>query len=303
MEKKKFNFTILTPSYNRALLLPAAYHSLLNQKIFDFEWVIVDDGSMDNTKEIVKKWQNETNLFPIHYIKKENGGKHTAINKGIGHASGKYIIILDSDDQLTPGAIEIYTELLPILEEKNLGGIISTNVDLNNQTIGSAFPQNNVIADFETIYYKWKVKGDKGVLWKTELLKKYLFPEPENIKFVSELCVWHPLSKNHQLLCINSPIFRINYQTEGISNSSYKKWFLEGMAFTNYYLIKENIHPFLKYPKIRWQEYVQMIINSTLSHKSYFNKLSFIDKFFYVLAFPRSFYSARNMKKYVKHYN
>ena len=89
--------SIITPSYNRANLLPKAYESLKKQTSKDFEWIVVDDGSKDNTDEVVQKFISE-NQIEIKFIKKENGGKHTAVNRGVKEACGELVLILDSDD-------------------------------------------------------------------------------------------------------------------------------------------------------------------------------------------------------------
>ena len=97
--------SVITPSYNRANLLKNAYDSLKKQSHLNFEWIIVDDGSKDNTKRVVEEFENEK-CVEIKYYYKENGGKHTAVNLGVANATGELIIILDSDDRLTQDAIE-----------------------------------------------------------------------------------------------------------------------------------------------------------------------------------------------------
>src|SRR2546423_7154708 len=96
-------FTVLTATYNRAHLLPRVYESLCAQTFRDFEWVIVDDGSTDGTRELVSSWHED---FPIRYFWKPNGGKHTAVNLGVQEAAGQFIVILDSDDRLIPDTLE-----------------------------------------------------------------------------------------------------------------------------------------------------------------------------------------------------
>ena len=95
---------ILTPSYNRAYILGKLYESLLAQTCFDFKWYIVDDGSVDNTKEVSAGFSSDK--FEIKYIYKDNGGKHTAVNTGLEHIEEKLTFIVDSDDRLMPDAIE-----------------------------------------------------------------------------------------------------------------------------------------------------------------------------------------------------
>ena len=96
-------FTVLTPTYNRAHLLERLYRSLCTQTFNDFEWIIVDEGSTDYTKTLVTKWMCR---FPMRYVPKPNGGKHTAVNLGVQEAVGEWILIVDSDDWLLPSALE-----------------------------------------------------------------------------------------------------------------------------------------------------------------------------------------------------
>ena len=102
----KVKITVFTPTYNRAYTLERLYKSLLNQTSYDFEWLIVDDGSTDNTSELIKSFQNNQ-LFDVRYYKQGNGGKHVAINKGVELAEGELFFIVDSDDYLTDDAIAI----------------------------------------------------------------------------------------------------------------------------------------------------------------------------------------------------
>ena len=98
--------TVFTPTYNRAYILGDLYHSLQRQTCMDFEWLIVDDGSADDTKALVASWQGEENPFPIRYVYQENGGKCRAINRGLKEADGRLFFTVDSDDYLTDDAIE-----------------------------------------------------------------------------------------------------------------------------------------------------------------------------------------------------
>ena len=101
-----YKITVFTPTYNRAYIIETLYRSLQRQTYRDFEWLVVDDGSADNTKELFEAWQQEDNFFPIRYVKQENGGKCRAINYGLELAKGKLFFNVDSDDYLTEDAIE-----------------------------------------------------------------------------------------------------------------------------------------------------------------------------------------------------
>ena len=102
----KHKITVFTPTYNRAYILENLYRSLQRQTCKTFEWLVVDDGSADNTKELFERWQQEDNFFPIRYVKQENGGKCRAINQGLKLADGELFFTVDSDDYLTDDALE-----------------------------------------------------------------------------------------------------------------------------------------------------------------------------------------------------
>ena len=117
--------TVFTPTYNRAYIIEKLYHSLQRQTFRDFEWLIVDDGSSDNTAEVVSAWQQEGNDFPIRYYKKENGGKCRAINYGVDLAEGELFFNVDSDDYLTDDALEKVSRWVDTLPEGgNFCGVV-----------------------------------------------------------------------------------------------------------------------------------------------------------------------------------
>ena len=118
--------TVFTPTYNRAYIIENLYQSLQRQSCHDFEWLVVDDGSSDNTKELFDNWMKEENPFPIRYYKQENGGKHRAINYAIPLAEGELFFIVDSDDYLTDDAVETILEqfkTLPSEDSRKYAGI------------------------------------------------------------------------------------------------------------------------------------------------------------------------------------
>ena len=135
--------TVLTPAYNRAYILNNLYKSLCLQNDMDFEWVIVDDGSSDNTESIVKDWIRENTLFTIRYFKQENGGKHRALNKGISLSLGDYIFIVDSDDYLTSDAISFINAHISEIDDDKYAGIAGLRGWIGKDgTIGN-LPEND----------------------------------------------------------------------------------------------------------------------------------------------------------------
>ena len=117
-----YKITVFTPTYNRAYIIEDLYRSLQRQTYRDFEWLVVDDGSADNTKELFERWQQEYNPFPIRYVRQENGGKCRAINRGLELAEGRLFLNVDSDDYLTDDAIEKILSCYPAMAKRSLAG-------------------------------------------------------------------------------------------------------------------------------------------------------------------------------------
>src|SRR5690606_3161691 len=145
----QYEFSIITPTYNRAKIILNLYNSLVKQTLNNFEWIVINDGSIDNTNEIIKSFASE-NKFKIKLIKQENLGKHIAVNKGLKKARGKYVVIVDADDYLKKDALEKYLKMFKkaLQKEKFICGVGGLKADENNQIIGtfSRFT-NNIIAN------------------------------------------------------------------------------------------------------------------------------------------------------------
>lgn len=208
--------TILTPAYNRAYTLQRAYDSLCRQTSFDFEWVVVDDGSTDNTEELMLGWEAETTAFPITYVKQENGGKHRAVNRGVALAKGGYILILDSDDYLTDDAVETISKWTQeIAELPGFAGVSGLKDGANN---------GNMTADYvdakNTERMKYGLQGDKAEVYKTEIMRKYPFPEFEGEKFLRENSVWDAIALDgYKLRWYNRIIYKCEYLEDGLTKT------------------------------------------------------------------------------------
>ena len=289
--------TVFTSTYNRAHLLPNLYQSLLQQKAQDFEWLVVDDGSTDGTEELVNQWIEEA-VFTIRYFKKENGGKHTAINKGVQLAEGDLFFIIDSDDVLAEDAlhkIKHYGEQIKKKEE--ICGIIGLSQYLGQEKIvGDRFLYNEWEVSFADVYLKYHLKGDKSVAFKTAVLQQYPFPEKQGVRFVFEAVVWHEMSKKYNVLALNMIVQFVEYQKSGVSDSSFKKWYIQSLAFSFFHLIKNKTYPLLKYPHHFFWNYIHLAINSLLSGESYYKQLSLIDKMLYLILYPRAYYTFLKLK-------
>ena len=169
--------TVLTPSYNRGILLKDIYCSLIKQTFKDFEWIVIDDGSSDSTKDIVESLKEEGKIN-IVYVKKKNGGKHTALNRGVAIAKGELVLIVDSDDSLPSDSLfNINQQYLEIKNDSSIGGVCGFMAHHNGTIIGTwTYPLSMDVSSIE-IRYKYRFKGDMCEVFKTQVLREFPFPE------------------------------------------------------------------------------------------------------------------------------
>lgn len=183
--------TIFTPVYNRAHLISQLFNSLTDQTEKNFEWLIVDDGSSDNLENYIYQFQSHNNGFNIIYIKQTNGGKHRAINRGLKEANGELFLILDSDDYLTPDATAfISRESSVILNDNSFAGICGMRCHKDGTPITRGISQDHIDATTIDLRFKLKVQGDLAEVYKTNILRKFPFPEIDNEKFAPEALIW-----------------------------------------------------------------------------------------------------------------
>lgn len=210
--------TICTPAWNRAGTLPRAFQSLLAQDNLDFEWIIIDDGSQDETEIVVKEMKEKTDAFPIRYIKKENGGRHTAINKGLEEAKGEIFFLLDSDDWLPPDAISKTLICFDsIAGEAGFAGIVGLKCFEDEKIVGATFRGDYQDFDFFD-REKRGVYGDRAEVFYTEIFRKFPFPELPDERFLSERMNWYRIADaGYKMRWFNTNIYFCEYQADGLS--------------------------------------------------------------------------------------
>lgn len=212
--------TIFTPSYNRGKLLLDLFESLNKQITSNFEWLIVDDGSTDGTKELVRSLvaKGEFN-FPIRYFHKSNGGKHTAINVGMKEARGELFLILDSDDTLPPDATEIITlEYKKCKDKRDCAGVCGLMSHHNGKVIGSGFPTEHLYENSLKLRYTLGVTGDLLEVFKTSVLREFPFPEIAGEKFCPEALIWSRIATKYKLYCFNQVVYYRDYLEGGLTD-------------------------------------------------------------------------------------
>ena len=228
MKEKQPFITIFTPTYNRAYIINKLYESLVKQKINDFEWLIIDDGSTDNTKQLVKKMSNE-NKIDIKYIYKQNKGKYKAINDAVDIAKGKLFMIVDSDDYLTEDAIvQIKKYYEQIKDKKNFIGVVGLRGNSKGNIYTGYFKEENkknkyynfeyIDADYIQYRYKYKISGDRAEVCLTEKLRKYKFPECNNEKYMGEAYIWNQIAEDgYKFRYFNKVIYITEYLEDGLT--------------------------------------------------------------------------------------
>lgn len=210
--------SIITPTYNRGYCLPNIYNNLSKSKhTSDFEWIIIDDGSSDNTKEIVEKWKEKTNLN-ITYVYKQNGGKTNALFEAFQlNLNGDFSVVLDSDDVFVDDFFEILLKSGVSLLDKYIG-YVYLKEDQEGKLIGEPFKLQD--ASYSEMYFsKNKTNGDKIFVVRTDIYRKSIIKSFEKEKLIPEGVNYMIMSKNGIFKCINITLYRGEYLEDGLSNN------------------------------------------------------------------------------------
>ena len=217
-------FTVFTPTYNRAHTLYRVFKSLCEQNFRDFEWLLVDDGSTDNTKELIETWVKMAK-FPVRYFWQENSGKHIAYNLGIREARGQMFAVLDSDDTLVPNALERLFKLwneIPECERSGFCLIGGHCRDQDGAQIGTTFPRSPFDTTAQESSFVYRIRGEKFVVRRTEILRRYPFPKIAGTNYIPEPLVGLQIGRSYKFRFVNE-VFRIYYVDKTPANLSSRK--------------------------------------------------------------------------------
>ena len=218
--------TVFTPTYNRAYSLPKLYHSLCSQSSLDFEWLIVDDGSVDNTKQLVEMWIDEKKI-KIRYFFQKNAGKPAAHNKGVKEAEGELFTCVDSDDYLKDNAVEETIKTWGKIKNKGLVGILSFRVHSDNTPI-TKIKSDVKKATLHDAYKKYGLSGDTMLVFKTDIIKQFEFPIIEGEKFIPEGYIYNKIDKLGKLFILRKGLYVCEYLEDGYTHNVSK------LIFNNY---------------------------------------------------------------------
>ena len=225
--------TIFTPAYNRAHTLLRTYESLLQQDCKEFIWLIIDDGSTDNTAELVRRWQSNDNGFEIRYIYKENGGMHTAHNTAYENIDTELNTCIDSDDKLAPGAVRMILDKWERVRDQGYAGMIGLDADFDNNVIGKGFPEG--MTETTVIgYYSAGGSGDKKLVYRTDIINQYpAYPVFEGEKYVSLSYKYRLIDQKYKMAVLDEILCNVEYQPDGSSGTMWKQYLRnpKGFAF------------------------------------------------------------------------
>lgn len=274
--------TVFTPTYNRAYCLHQCYESLVMQTCKDFIWMIIDDGSTDDTKNLVDKWKKD-NLIDIEYIWQENQGMHGAHNTAYASIKTELNVCIDSDDYMPIDAVEKIISLWKTHGSKNVSGIIGLDANVEGKIIGSNLPSNLKTATLFDLYYRHGVSGDKKLVYRTDLTKHFPYPVFENEKYVGLAYKYYKLDQRYEMLLLNEVLCCVEYLPDGSSLNMLQQYRKnpKGFAFYRKELMKL---PFAS-KKFKYRQAIHLVSSSLLSKDINFIKEA-PNKFLTTLAVP-----------------
>ena len=231
MENK---LTIFTPTYNRAHVLPALYQSLKDQTNKNFCWLVVDDGSTDNTKQLIEGWKKE-NCVSINYYYQENQGKSQAFNKGANETKTDFFVCIDSDDVVTKDMVEEFYQNIKFINTNSYGLVAYRSYDKSGK-MEYGFP-NVAYTSLENIYSKG-YRGETTLILKTQMIKNKPFPKFENEKFVTEDWLYCQLDAKYNLYVLPKVLSIGDYQSDGLTKNELNLYKKSLNGFEAYYNLK-----------------------------------------------------------------
>lgn len=225
--------TVFTPAYNRAELLPRLYESLKRQTSKNFMWLVVDDGSTDNTRELVEGWVKSTGDFEVQYVYKKNGGLHTAYNTAIENLKTELAVCIDSDDYMPDYAIEEITDFWKKNGSDEYAGIVGLDSLENGEIIGDLLPDQKTINLISLLMGKYNLtNGDRKNVIRSDLYKKVApMTVYEGEKNFNPHYMHLQISQEYDFLVLNKSLCIVEYQTDGMTNNMIRQYYTSPNSF------------------------------------------------------------------------
>ena len=224
--------TVFTPTYNRAYCLGDLYRSLCCQSSTDFLWLVIDDGSTDNTKSLIEEWR-EAGTIEIKYIYKENGGMHTAHNLAYDNIDTHLNICIDSDDQMTNDAVALINAFWDKNKADQYAGILGLDIYKDGRIVSTKkLPENIAAGKYYTLAGKYGLQGDIKFVYVTEIIKKYMpYPVFDGEIFTPLGYKYLLVDYDYEMLFLNEPLCIVDYRTDGNSHNLIKQYFRNPQGF------------------------------------------------------------------------
>ena len=260
--------TVFTPTYNRAYTLGRTFESLCAQKNKDFIWLVVDDGSSDNTASLVKQWQLEDNGFEIRYIFKENGGMHTGHNTAYAAIDTELNVCIDSDDALAPDAVQIIAEAWSMVRDKGYAGLLGLDADFSGHVIGKGFEPGMSETTMDG-YYRNGGAGDKKLVLRTDVVREFPpYPTFEGEKFVPLGSLYTMIDQKYHLAVVDKVLCLVEYMPDGSTRNMLRQYYRNPRGFRYSRLVSLNTPQSFKR---RLALHVHFVAESILSHEPILN--------------------------------
>lgn len=263
--------TVFTPTYNRAYCLNKCYESLKRQTCRDFLWLIIDDGSSDNTKKLVDSWIAES-VIEIQYQFQKNQGMHGAHNTAYSLIETELNICIDSDDYMPGDTVEKILSFWELNKSEELAGIAGLDAYENGVIIGTKFLNGIKQSTLFDIYYKHNVTGDKKLVYRSELTKNFPYPVIEGENYIGLNYKYYKIDLTHKLALYNEVLCVVEYMEDGSSKNMLKQYRRNPKGFAFYR--KENMKNPYASSKFKFKECIHYVSSSLISKNWQFIKES-----------------------------
>lgn len=261
--------TVFTPTYNRAFCLHQCYESLLRQSCTNFIWLIIDDGSTDETKEMVANWI-EAGKVDIQYHWQENQGMHGAHNTAYDRIETELNVCIDSDDYLADDAVENILNFWNEHGSDQVSGMVALNVDTTGICIGTELPTHIITSTLFELYDRHGVTGDKKLIYRTDCIKKYPYPIFESEKYVGLAYKYYQLDMKYELLLMNEVVCHVDYLPDGSSHNMFQQYISNPRGFSFYRKALMKL-PFAN-NRFKFRQAIHYVSSSMLSKNKSFMK-------------------------------
>ena len=253
--------TVITTTYNRDYCLHQVYDSLVSQKSKDFIWLVIDDGSTDSTKCLVEKWIAE-NKIEIQYYYKPNGGMHTARNMAYEKVNTELNVIIDSDDWMAENAVEKIVSFWNSNKRDDIAGFFSLNVTPNGDIVGTGMPKDIHECHYHEFWGKYQMKGDKKLVYRSDLTKMFPYPEFKGEKFFPPDYKFLSIDQNYKMLIMNDVVCVVDYNDDSMSRDKFAQYKNSARGFAYY---RNEVSKISRNPRFIIRQMVHYIAESKMA--------------------------------------